>query len=258
MSYKWEVNTNKIYGRYWTAPSTLKKSACWRVSVSEIAPPKFCIENTGDINATEYRARVSTWDEVEAYCTKMDQLYSASSAELPKPGDVWGVPGKPETWRKVIEADTNSVRYGCFSHGTYKHRMEDWSHFVTSSGAVRIDGGGQVVHWSLRDRAETAERRVKELEAEVAELLHQVGFKAERLAEARAANDKLWEEETCRAQTERDELRAAKERERLLEALRGIEGHNPCTCDHYNYEPCMDWMRTTACDAIKREEGVKS
>lgn len=158
---------------------------------------------------------------------------AAQPAELPEVGSVWGVPGKPETWRKVLEADTNSVRYGCFGHGTYKHRLEDWSHFIKSSGAVRIDGEVE---------------RVAALEAENARLRVSLDEIGGDYNEAK--------EEAVKLRGERDDARAAISR--LLEALRGIDGEAGDRGFTHAGDMYASLSRISgiARKAIKREKGV--
>ena len=42
---------------------------------------------------------------------------------------------------------------------------------------------------------------------------------------------------------------------RLMEALRGIEGHDSDVCDHEDYGGCWKWVRRLAREAIAKEEG---
>lgn len=50
-------------------------------------------------------------------------------SELPKPGEVWGVPDKPETWRLVgnIDATEKTIDYETFSGSDTEWRFaEHW------------------------------------------------------------------------------------------------------------------------------------
>lgn len=190
-----------------------------------------------------------TLKEAAAWCEQQDRE-AAPPAELPQPGDVWGVQGKRETRRFVVSHTGDGVVTYADLEDEYQVGERVWQSWVRDTGAVRIDGegerkelldkcraadweieqvlgralgypryaddpknfpgatgdevcvgehvavtlagevaarvreleaenaelrarcekAGQTTHWSLRDRAETAERRCQELEGEVARL----------------------------------------------------------------------------------------
>lgn len=164
-----------------------------------------------------------TRKEAADWCQSQED--AAAPVELPEVGSVWGVPGKPETRRMFggMDHDGEFVKwYGPHNRGV--ESVEQWQSWVRESGAVRIDGEGE---------------RVKELEAEVARL-HNLNTQMAAIGLGDMPR-------------ELDDARAAVGR--LLEALRGIEGHDSDACDHEDYGGCWKWVRRLAREAIAKEEG---
>jgi hypothetical protein len=55
----------------------------------------------------------------------------------PLVGSVWGVPDRPETWRRVKALTNKSVHYSDFYDRDFD-TLESWSAWLASSGAVEI------------------------------------------------------------------------------------------------------------------------
>lgn len=236
----------------------------------------------------------ATFAEAVKYCQEVEN--AAAPAELPKPGDVWGVPGKRGTRRFVVMADLHHVR-AHDTQGTYLMPLPAWDAWLTSTGAVRIDGDAARV---AALEAEAARLRANQCPHDYGMLKLQIAvlegvndlFEQERddartrvaaleaEAEKREKRMEAFHERALAAEMVRDDLRtklAALEQQyqacedkvatefercgRMLEALRGIEGMPP-TAYPSGVHPwalrLVDDMRRKAREAIKREEGVES
>jgi hypothetical protein len=75
-----------------------------------------------------------TLRQAQAWCEAQEP-----EAPLPKPGEVWGVPGEPGTWRKILDAAGGKcVWFERWNDRTFVHHPA-WQSWLASSGAVRID-----------------------------------------------------------------------------------------------------------------------
>lgn len=216
---------------WWHAPRSCgAKGGYWSIAVNNDG--MFLI-------AGETEKRWHTLSDAKDYCQAQED--AASHAELPKVGDVWGVPGKPET-RRYVDGITGLIHSRGWKGNGSAQDLSIWQSWVRDTGAVRIDGERDA-QWQkelakfvdllkyAQEELDAERARVRELEAKLAALEKQY----------QACEDKVATEfERCG---------------RLLEALRGIEKRVATAPASW---AALDAVEQMAREAIQREEGVKS
>lgn len=176
--------------------------------------------------------------DAKAWCEEQYRLADASQPEipLPKPGELWGAVGKPETRRFVTVIDNEGDIYYA-KQGEYNvtYLSGNWHAWVRESGAVELVGDrealaarvkeleakdGYVVAAEWRNKAETAEAARMEAKEVASEAIRQRDeFK--RIGQQFERDFRATFEQSC-ANLKRAEIAEAS-RDRLADRLRKIE-----------------------------------
>ena len=154
---------------------------------------------------------------------------------LPKPGDVWGVPGKPETRRFVHDTKPSEVCFSAICSFGFWYTIESWHAWVRETGAVDLLADREALVTEVgemtRDRdyccteLAKADAKIYQLAARVKELEQQLATAdlgdsvALRSLLAAKTSAEAWKRECEKAQAvaaeairERDEMRAERDK----------------------------------------------
>lgn len=76
-----------------------------------------------------------TLRQAQAWCEEQEE-----ALPLPKVGEVWGVPGKPESWKIVYSVRDNFIHWReLAANGVGGEPWRGWQSWLALSGAVRLD-----------------------------------------------------------------------------------------------------------------------
>ena len=183
----------------------------------------------------------ATFAEAVKYCQEVEDA-AAPPAELPKPGDVYEVPGRKETRRFVVSHTGDGVVTYADLEDECQVGERSWQSWVRDTGAVRIDGEGARVK-ELESDISHAVANAKKYAPDYPWTLNTASEAVWALGEGRngviqACDD--WAARVAALEAENAEL---------LEALRHIKSNGD------QAGGSLDYVYDIAREAIQREEG---
>lgn len=137
-----------------------------------------------------------TFHEAAAWCEEQDRLAAQPEIQMPKKGDVWGVPAKPETRRFVVDVIDGWVYWlAATLYEIQSYNSVTWQSWVRETGAVDLLADREALAAEVREFKESwssLEEAYINKQTELAARVKELEASRDRLADGLRKIESLW------------------------------------------------------------------